>query len=589
MQSPPLPSRVVSCCGALAALALVACSGDAAKPKQSTPDGGSPVGGRGASGVTGGGVGGVGGLAGGGTAGGTGVGGIGADADAGPDAGAQPDLDAGVDAGPTAPCVCDGSLAPTLACEDECKVAFSPLFADDQLASFYLTLFADNAGGGNASSWDNVMDNCTQGEASSKTPPLECDYQVATFHAEYDPAPSDGMAESVVTAEIEVGVHRKGRASWDDSNTKPGLKIKFTEFGGERFLGLTRLTLNNSIQDPSMLRERVAYAVYRAAGVPAPLANSAKLYIRDSATSAYEYFGVYVNVQTLDRRFVESHYGEVNNAVGNLFDTYNDVYFTELDRASCRDQAGPSAGAQEARFELETNETLDDRSDLTALIDSVFKTGCSTSFLCTGGNCCCNAANWDQSSFFETLSTRADTGEFLRAFAVQALITDWDGYAGTRNNFKLYHDLVSGKFVIFPWGTDQTFGYQDNIYYPNWRYALNHTNSNRTRSLFMIRCEDDPTDCYDKYLTAVDDAQMVFASMQLGTLIDAWEAQIEDAVLADTHKNAFYDDTRFRRNVDALRQYVASRATCVTQLLGGSACASASCPTGMSDCNTSGN
>ena len=430
-------------------VALAACSGNAPKPNLPATDNSMPTRDGGASGPTSG----V----------GAGGGGIDSGADASPAATDAGTLDAGIDAGAAGPCVCDGSATPAVACKDECNLAFEPLFSENQLPSFYLTIFDDNGGGGNASSWDNLFVNCTHTEANSNAPPVECDHQLATFHAEYDPDPEDGVAETITTPEIEVGVHRKGRASWDDTNEKPGLKVKFTAFGGERFMGLARLSLNNAIQDPSMLRERVSYRVARAAGVPAPLANNAKLYVRPNNASAYEYYGVYVNVQTLDRRFVEYHYGEVTSGVGNLFDTYNDVYFTELDRATCRDQAGPVAGDQEARFELETNVTTNDRSDLTALINSVFKVGCSTSAFCGGANCCCNPTNWDQTNFFENVSALADTHEFLRAFAVQTLNTDWDGFAGTRNNFKLYHDLVSNKFVIFPWGTDQSLDYQEKV------------------------------------------------------------------------------------------------------------------------------
>jgi hypothetical protein len=508
--------------------------------------------------------------------------------DASVDASAGVDASVGVDAGPVV-CVCDGSVAPPLACHDQCNAAFTALFSDKQLPAFYLTIFDDNVVGGSGSSWQNLIANCTQTESNIPVGPPECDHQPITFHAEYDPNPDDGVAELVTTPEISAGVHRKGRASWDPTNAKPGLKVSFTKFGGQRFMGLTRLTLNNAIQDPSMLRERVSYRVYRAAGVPAPLANNARVFIRKTATSAYEYYGVYVNVQTLDRRFVESHYAEVNGAVGNLFDTYNDVYFTELDRATCRDQAGTVAGAQESRFQLETNELVNDRSDLTALIDSVYKVGCTNGGFCAGANCCCSPTGWDQSNFVENVSVHADLTEFLRAFAVQALNTDWDGFAATRNNYKIYHDLVSNKFVVFPWGTDQSQGYQDDFYYPNWSYALNHTNSNRTRSLFMIRCEDDPTDCYAKYLAEVDSVLALYKTLPLNAEIDAWFAQIESAVLADTHKNGYYDDTMFYRNIDAVHHYVTNRAACVTRLRGGMSCASLTCPTGMTDCKTTGN
>ena len=554
-----MPSSTARWCSVFSAVLLAACGGDG---------GGGAAAGVGASGANGAGTGG------------------GTDADAS----AAADTDAGVGGG-NEPCVCDGSVTPSVACEPECKVAFEVLFSDQQLPSFYLTIFDDNGtdGGIGGSSWENIFTNCTQNDTKDGMFHMECEHQLATFHAEYDPTPDDNDPTTVVTPEIEVGVHRKGRYSWDPSNQKPPLKIKFTEFGGERFLGLTRLTLNNAIQDPSMLRERMSYSVYRAAGVVAPMANNAKLYIRKNAAADYEYYGVYVNVQTLDRRFVESHFDEVGGEVGNLYDTYNTHYYTDLDRADCRKQAGTAAGAQEALFELETNDALNDRSDLTALIDSVFKPGCSNSAFCTGSNCCCRPTNWDQSNFVETVSAHLDLTALLRLMAAQALNTDWDGFAGTRNNYKLYHDLVSDKFYVFPWGTDQTLDYQDKSYYPNWNYALNHTNSNRDRALFMTRCEDDPDDCYAKYLEQVAQVQAIYAGLPLRDWVDAWEAQIEDAVLADTHKNGFYDDAQFSHNVDAVRQYVETRAACVSNLLNGMACTSLTCPAGMTDCKTGGN
>jgi hypothetical protein len=564
------------------------------------------VGGAGTGGIGAGGAGGAAGAA--GASGASGAGG----SDSGLDGG----VDSGVDSGTPlpVPCVCDGSAAPSAICKPECDLAFEVLFDQQQLPAFYLTIF-DNNGGGGASSWQNLMVNCVKAEANSVNPPPECDHQIGTFHAVYDPDPTDGVVETVTTNEIEMGIHRKGRASWDD--VKPSFKVKFTEFGGQRFMGLTRLTLNNVKQDPSMLRERVTYSVYRAAGLPAPLANNALVYIRQNNAEAYEYYGVYANIQTLDRRFVEYHYQEVNDKVGNLFDTYNNVYFTELDRSTCRSQAGTAAGAQEARFELETNENdctgllqapcgtyagcswngsacVTSRADLTALINSVFKAGCTndgnTSCLISPGNRCCCPTAWDQTNFFENVSAVADTAELLTTFAVEAVLTNWDGFAGTRNNYKLYHDLVSNKFVMFPWGTDQTLGYQDGVYYVNWWYDIDHTESHRQpRALFMVRCEDDPSDCWAKYLAEVDAMNTLFSGLPLAADVDDWEVQIEDEVMADTKKDTFYNFARFRSNVTEVRHFLANRAACVDQQLAGTSCANLTCPGGTTDCNATTN
>ncbi len=461
-------------------------------------------------------------------------------------------------------CVCDPSVVLSAACRDECAGAFAELlYADRQLPSFYLTIPNDNGAPG-ANSWD-VISSCTQEEASSAMPPARCDEQVGSFHAEYDPEPDDAQTQRITTPEIEVGIRRKGRATWQALDQKPALKVKFTAFGGERFMELSSLTLNSMIQDPSGLRERLAYRVFHGAGVVASRANNARVYVRRSAASNYEYYGLYANIQTLDRRFLEQRFGKVGGAVGNLYDTYNYVYFSDLDRSAEREQAGVNPGAQEARFQLETNEAKADHEDLTALIDAVYA-------LDPGA---------DNASFVEGMLPVLDVDAFLRMFATQALIADWDGFAGARNNYKLYHELARDRFIMFPWGVDQTFGYQDRVYYANWSYALNHQDSRRPPSHFMTRCARDTVDCYARYLVHVKAAVTSFDASALMTVVNEMATQIEQAMLDDTRKP--YSEAEFRRNVDYVRHFVGQRAACVTRQLSGLPCAQLECPPGSAE------
>src|SRR5258706_4805069 len=41
---------------------------------------------------------------------------------------------------------------------------------------------------------------------------------------------------------------------------------------------------------------------------------------------------------------------------------------------------------------------------------------------------------------------------------MDVMTCNWDGYAILRNNYRLYHDPDSGRFVFFPHGLDQMFG-----------------------------------------------------------------------------------------------------------------------------------
>ena len=54
---------------------------------------------------------------------------------------------------------------------------------------------------------------------------------------------------------------------------------------GQRFLGLKMLTLNNMIQDPSMIHEVLAYEVFRAAGVAASRTGYAYVRVNEQDTA----------------------------------------------------------------------------------------------------------------------------------------------------------------------------------------------------------------------------------------------------------------------------------------------------------------
>ena len=41
--------------------------------------------------------------------------------------------------------------------------------------------------------------------------------------------------------------------------------------------------------------------------------------------------------------------------------------------------------------------------------------------------------------------------------AVEAMTAHWDGYCPNVNNYRVYHDAGSDRFVFLPHGTDQLF------------------------------------------------------------------------------------------------------------------------------------
>ena len=100
-----------------------------------------------------------------------------------------------------------------------------------------------------------------------------------------------------------------------------------------------RLTLNNMVEDPSFLAERLAFHFFRAAELPAPRCNHALVYVNGT------FFGLYANVEAEDKPFLRRWFG---SDAGNLYE---------------EGQVDFEPGTETA-FDLETNETANDRSDL---------------------------------------------------------------------------------------------------------------------------------------------------------------------------------------------------------------------------------
>jgi len=87
----------------------------------------------------------------------------------------------------------------------------------------------------------------------------------------------------------EVGIHVKGAAgSTRDLNDKPALTLAFAKFTpGQRFHGLRKIHLNNSVQDGSYLTENICSELFRKAGVPTPRVSYATLELNGKKKGLY--------------------------------------------------------------------------------------------------------------------------------------------------------------------------------------------------------------------------------------------------------------------------------------------------------------
>ena len=207
----------------------------------------------------------------------------------------------------------------------------------------------------------------------------------------------------------DVVVHKKGFIGSLDP-VKPSLKIDLDNFvKNTNYLGLEKITLNNSRQDPSYMRTCLAYKAFHDAGMNAPRCNFAHVHVNGAD------LGVYLNVETIDHKFTATRYAD---GQGELFEgTLSDFRTGWL-----------------GTFDVKGN---GDRAVL-----QPFATALETA---------------SDANLLSALAPYIDVDRFLTYWAMEIILNHWDGYANNRNNYFVYKDPTSGKLEFIPWGPDATF------------------------------------------------------------------------------------------------------------------------------------
>ena len=209
-----------------------------------------------------------------------------------------------------------------------------------------------------------------------------------------------------------VGLRLKGGSgSFRPLADKPSLTLSFNRFTQEgRFYGLKKIHLNNSVQDGSYLTENICGEMYRRAGIPTPRVSYATVSINGKDK------GLYVVKEGFTKQFLGMYF---TNRDGNLYDG---GFVREITDPLDRDTE---------------SKDVNDWSDLRALAAA--------------------AREPDLGKRFGRMSQVLDMDRFLSFLALEIMTWNWDGYVMNRNNYRIYHNLDSGKLVFLPHGMDQMF------------------------------------------------------------------------------------------------------------------------------------
>ena len=217
-----------------------------------------------------------------------------------------------------------------------------------------------------------------------------------------------------------VSVQLKGAAgSFRPIDDKPAFTLNFDKLAkGQRFHGLAKLSLNNSVQDPTYVSEQFSRELFLKAGVPVPRATHARVELNGRD------LGFYVLVEGWDKEFLKRHF---KSTKGNLYD---------------------GGFLKDVTEELSTNagENPKDQSDRKALAEA--------------------AKEPNLTNRLARLEQVLDVDRFLTFIAMDVMLWDWDGYAMNKNNWRLFHDRQTDKMVFMPHGLDQMFWKPDGSILP---------------------------------------------------------------------------------------------------------------------------
>lgn len=311
----------------------------------------------------------------------------------------------------------------------------------------------------------------------------------------------------------DVGFRLRGNTS--RAAQKKSFKISFNEYAsGRRYQGVKKINLNGQHNDPSLIREKLFYDTWNHTNMPERRTSFVKLYINDA------FYGLYTNLEEYDKDWLERVFPDKN---GNLYKcTYPaDLVYLNDNQSTYKNIVSASTTGGRA-YELKTNETDDDYSDLVQLIKTLNQPV--------------------SSKFVSEIQQILNVPETLKAFALDVASGNWDDYMYNKNNYYLYHSTTSGKFEFISYDTDNTFG----VDWVNRDWAtrsctdwLNHGES-RPLAVMLLAVPEFFT-MYTKYLDTL--ARAVIFPDSIFPHIDFLKNLITPAALADTYRSLDYGYT----------------------------------------------
>lgn len=327
-----------------------------------------------------------------------------------------------------------------------------------------------------------------------------------------------------------VGVRLKGNYSlqqaWTSKNYALPFRFKTDKYEDslpttkdQRFYGFQKISLFNSVQDPTSIRGPIASAVFRKFGVAAPFSAPVHLILKFGDTT--KDVGAYEMLEVPEEPLLKRDF---KNDSGNLYKP-----ISKLEQYVASEWADPDIPG--------------DRSDAKALI-SVLNS---------------NTRTTDSAKWHRDLQAVIDVDGFLRWLAASTVINSWDSYGLYPHNYYLFNDRGRFRWITYDFGNSFNYvmGSRTSIWYEEANFYAAGGDKGTYPLIRYLLADKTYCETYRDYVTQVIAGPASASSFQ---------------ALVDQYASLVSSIESTAREIPGLRTFMEGRITEVQKSLNANSC-----------------
>ena len=229
----------------------------------------------------------------------------------------------------------------------------------------------------------------------------------------------------------DAGLRFKGNSSYRFSrgSLKKPFKIDTNRFiKGQKLHGRTKLNLSNAFLDSAFMKEKLAYELYRAAGLPSPQTGWANVVLSVEGIAEKKPLGIYVVIEQMGERYLEE----------NLKGDPQQSILTKPESLDDWEYLGKNPDAYQ-RYNLKIGKTntptIQRFMETMRLIETA-----------------------PDREFAEKIQHYVDLEKLAGYLAATSLLANIDSYIGMPHNYYLLLNGPQDKLKLLPWDVNEAFG-----------------------------------------------------------------------------------------------------------------------------------